>query len=65
MTIQKFFRLEEVSCSKLHIVTCKSDYRHGFKFANRFIGYSHVVTKIISYILKIAVTIAHKVFSVC
>jgi hypothetical protein len=31
------------------IVTCKTDYRRGFGLANRFIGYSQVVTTINYY----------------
>jgi hypothetical protein len=42
------------------IVTFISGYRHGFGSANRFIGYSQVVTTMSCFNLKVVVIITHK-----
>jgi hypothetical protein len=56
----------EISSDFHHIVTCTGDYRHGFGYVNRFIGYSQVITIISSYTFKITVIIRiNKVFYIC
>jgi hypothetical protein len=48
---------------QVDIATCISDYRCGFGFANRFIGYSRAVTTISSCTLNVMVIInTNKVF---
>jgi hypothetical protein len=42
------------------IVKCRNDYGRGFRLANRFIGYSQVVTTINYNTSKITVIITHK-----
>jgi hypothetical protein len=58
MCVQQEFRYGDFGTH--HIVTCISDCRPGFGLANRFIGYSQVVTTISSYTLKITITITHE-----
>jgi hypothetical protein len=57
--------MEKAKVPGRNAVTCISDYRRGFVLANRFIGYSLIVTTINYNTFKITVIITNKVFYIC